>query len=356
MKISIGNIIVFIIIVIIAGFLLSLFLGFYQPSSEKSRDTNITPLRLVFVGDIMLSRTVGDVITQKGPDFPFEHVHDILKEGDITMGNLESPISNLNTTICNKQIKIYCFKSSPESTNGLVYAGFDIVTLANNHALDYGPAVLNDTLLHLSDRGIQFTGVQQSDGEDVQNAVILHDPRMNVAYLGFNDIWLVNNVSSYSDSIYPRPWNASEEMVIQSVKRAQSQADIVVVNFHFGKEFNFTHEKRQEELAHAAADAGADIIIGHHPHVIQDVEIYHGSIIAYSLGNFIFDIKGNGAREGAILRVEIDPNSKEITGYSFDKVYANPGFQPRPGTTGMIISYYERLQSWSVSKLYSITG
>jgi poly-gamma-glutamate synthesis protein (capsule biosynthesis protein) len=222
------------------------------------------------------------------------------------------------------------------------------MSVANNHAVDYGPTVMNDTLLRLSKAGIQYCGAQQSIDGDIQNAVIFDDPRMKIAFLGFNDI------NKYPFSGYPRPWVASEETMIQSIKRARSQADIVVVNLHFGDEQNFTHSNRQEQLSHAAADAGADIIVGHHPHVIQDLEIYNSSIIAYSLGNFIFDMSGKGVREGAILTVEIDPRTKQITGHSFDKVTSNYDYQPRPGLIGMCISYFERIVTLSFSKINSI--
>jgi poly-gamma-glutamate synthesis protein (capsule biosynthesis protein) len=221
------------------------------------------------------------------------------------------------------------------------------MNVANNHALDHGPFVMNDTLSHLSRAGIQYVGVQQVMNDSIQNPVIVHDPRMTVAFLGFDDI---NNVSRYSASDYPRPWKASEDAVIQAVTRARSQADVVVVTFHFGDEYTFTHSGRQEQLSHAAADAGADIIIGHHPHVIQDIEVYNTSIIAYSLGNFIFDMGGKGVREGAVLTVEIDPTTKQIQGHSIEKVTQNAQFQPRPGVAGTILSYYDR----NLVRLYAI--
>ena len=351
MKIRPVHVFFLIIIIVIIVFLTSWLVGYYQPLYEKPQDINITPLRLVFVGDVMLSRNVGDIISRKGPEFPFEHVHDILKKGDITMGNLESPISSLNTNVCEKSDKRLCFKGSPDSLSGLTYAGFDILTLANNHALDYKTEVMNDTQSRLSAAGIKYTGVQQSEEDYFQKAMILQDPRMNVAFLGFNDIGTFTNSSSF-----PRPWNASEETVSQSVKEAHKQADIVVVNFHFGEEYNFTHSPRQEKLAHLAADAGADIIIGHHLHVLQDLEFYNRSIIDYSLGNFVFDQKGKSSREGAILTVEIDPKTKQIQKYSLEKVFITNEFQPRPGLIGMSILYYEKLVSSSFSKLYTITA
>ena len=120
---------------------------------------------MVFVGDVMLSRSVGDIISIKGPAFPFEYVQDILKRGDITMGNLESPVSALNTTACEKNDRRLCFRASPDSLQGLTYAGFDIMTVANNHALDYKPEVMNDTLTRLAAAGINYTGAQQSGEE-----------------------------------------------------------------------------------------------------------------------------------------------------------------------------------------------
>ncbi len=358
MKITAFSAIILVIILLAAGFVALSVDNNYRPLSDKPAAITTTPLRLVFVGDVLLSRTIGDIIAREGPAFPFEHVHDVLGEGDITMGNLESTLTDSNTAVCDKDAH-YCFRAPPESVNGLVYAGFDIMTVANNHALDYGPAVMNDTLSHLTTAGIRYDGARQEPGDTVQKAVLFDKAGVRVAYLGFNDVWFYTNASGYltnkySPGDYPRPWNASEETVIQSVKLARSQADIVVVNFHFGKEYNFTHSMRQEELSHMAADAGADIIVGHHPHVIQDLEVYNGSVIAYSLGNFIFDAKGTGAREGGLLTVLIDPESKQVMGYSFDKVYADPEFQPWPGFSGRMISYYERVVAWSLARIRPI--
>lgn len=346
MKFSTLSKIILVISVLIIVFFSIWLAGNPQPPAKQNADTSKAPLRLVFVGDVMLSRNIGNIISNKGPEYPFEYVHGILRQGDITMGNLESPISDREDTVCRKNATV-CFKASPETIRGLTYAGFDIMTVANNHALDHGPFVMNDTLSHLSRAGIQYVGVQQGMNDSIQNAVIVHDPRMTIAFLGFEDI---NNVSTYSASDYPRPWKASDDAVIPAVTRAQSQADVVVVTFHFGNEYNFTHSGRQEQLSHAAADAGADIIIGHHPHVIQDIEVYNTSIIAYSLGNFIFDMGGKGVREGAVLTVEIDPTTKRIRGHSIEKVSSNAKFQPRPGVMGIIFSYYDR----GLAKLFAI--
>ena len=297
----------------------------HQPDIRPAAVT-ISPIRLVFVGDVMLSRQVGEIIEHESPRFPFDRVKSTLMAGDITMGNLESPLSALNTTACEKK---YCFRASPDAADGLVYAGFDIMTVANNHALDYGPEVMNDTLNYLSAAGVLYTGAHLHREDSIQSPVIINKQGTDIAYLGFNDIG-----NSTTTNGYPRPWVASENAVKLAVEQARNEADIVVVVFHFGNEYSFSHSKRQEHLAHAAADAGADIIVGHHPHVIQEVEVYNRSIIAYSLGNFVFDQSGRaGVKEGNIFTVEVDPATKKIRGYSLDTVTINSKFQPRVSTT-----------------------
>jgi poly-gamma-glutamate synthesis protein (capsule biosynthesis protein) len=285
---------------------------------------NTSPIHLVFVGDVQLSWHVGEMIVQESPRFPFEWVKNTLGRGDITMGNLESPVSSLNTTClcCLKQNT--CFRASPDVVDGLVFSGFDIMNVANNHALDYGPEVMNDTLKHLSSAGILYTGANQGK-DSIQNPVIIDVRGTKVAYLGFTDIILPDEITDE----YPQPWIASENAVKQSVEQVRNKTDIIVVTFHFGKQYSFYHSERQEQLAHAAADAGADIIIGHHPHVVQDMEIYNGSIIAYSLGNFIDDMKKPvGVKEGTIIIVDVDPSSKKIQGYSIINVTINDKCQP----------------------------
>ncbi len=150
MKNSVFNIGIIVLSILLIAFLALWTVDNYH-QYEKPSENNNTPFRLVFVGDVMLSRGTGDIISRKGPEFPFEHVRDTLRRGDIIMGNLESPISNLNPAVCNKSDKTLCFKASSESLRGLTYAGFDIMTVANNHALDYGPEVLNDTINRLSE-------------------------------------------------------------------------------------------------------------------------------------------------------------------------------------------------------------
>jgi len=110
---------------------------------------------------VLLSRRIGSIIAREGPEFPFEHVHDVLREGDITMGNLESTLSDSNTAVCDKDAH-YCFKAPSESVNGLVYAGFDIMEVANNLALDYGPEVMMIRYRILPLQGFIMTGCSRN--------------------------------------------------------------------------------------------------------------------------------------------------------------------------------------------------
>jgi hypothetical protein len=329
------NSLFFIIFVLIIIITIIFGVSIFSISSETETATvNNSPIRLVFVGDVQLSWHVGEVIANESPEFPFEWVKNELKSGDITMGNLESPVSLSNTTClcCLKQHT--CFRGSPKVIDGLVYSGFDIMNVANNHALDYGPQVMNDTMNHLSAAGIFYTGANQ--GMDlIQNPTIINIQGTKIAYFGFTDVIEPDNITDEC----PQPWIASENAVEQAVKRIRNKTDIVVVTLHFGKQYSFNHSERQEQLAHAAADAGADIIIGHHPHVVQDIEVYNGSIIAYSLGNFVDDMKNPvGVREGAILIVKVDPVTKRLLGYSLDTVFINDRYQPRFSKIGTFIS------------------
>ncbi len=126
MKIGVFKGSIILVFILVIGFVALWTMDNYYPFDGPS-DNNSTPVRLVFVGDVMLSRGIGDITANKDPKFPFEHVRSFLQRGDITVGNLESPISDTNTTRCEKDAH-YCFKTSSESVYGLVDAGFDAMT------------------------------------------------------------------------------------------------------------------------------------------------------------------------------------------------------------------------------------
>jgi poly-gamma-glutamate synthesis protein (capsule biosynthesis protein) len=238
---------------------------------------------VLFTGDIMLTRTIGSIMERRNNDYhyPFQKIDGFLKGADIVCGNLEGPISNRGTKGGGK----YSFRDDPGVVTGLKNAGFTILTIANNHIWDYGRDAFIDTLANLKSAGIAPLGGGTNFNE-THRGVLKNIKGTRVIFLGYTDL-------------LPRSTGVSEdsagisyldiEQVKRDIKIAKDKADIVIVSFHWGREYQTKPSGRQEQIARAAINAGASLVIGHHPHVIQPVEEYGGGYIAYSLGNFIFD-------------------------------------------------------------------
>lgn len=259
------------------------------------------PVTLAAVGDIMLARSVADWITEESPDGPFEHVRDLLLTADLTAGNLETAISDRGRP----EPKSYTFRAPPLAARGLALAGFDVVALANNHTLDYGTEALFDTVEVLDEAAVANVGAGSNDAEAYAHVVVEREG-VRVAFLSYAE---VPNEAGYSMT----RWTATagtpgiawvdDERVAAGVARARAEADLVAVFFHFGNEGWSSPSARQRQVARAAIDAGANLVLGTHPHVLQEVEEYGGGLIAYSLGNFVFDGFEGIANQTGILFV-----------------------------------------------------
>lgn len=260
---------------------------------------------LVAVGDVMLGRSVGQRVLSAGPEFVFDKkIQAVLKGADITVGNLECAVSERG----DPQAKGYTFQAPPEALDSLRLAGFDVMSLANNHALDYGREALLDTVHHLSAYGIMATGAG-SDIIQAQSARVLERAGLRIGFVGLVDV--AAEGSGFSRGTWEAGANrpgvawADIETVTASVKAAASSTDVVVVMLHFGVEYDTSPSISQRRLARAAIDAGAALVIGSHPHVLQEVEEYGGGLIAYSLGNFVFDGFDGPSNDSAILKVNL---------------------------------------------------
>ncbi len=239
------------------------------------------------VGDIMLGRTIGEMIEVEGVEAPFLYTADTLRAADFTLGNLECPLSDRGTP----ENKTYAFRAPLAGGQSLAYAGFDLVTLANNHILDYGPLALEDTLDTLAANDILSVGAGMNDTE-AYAAEYVEVNGLRLAFLGFMD---VTEESEYNC----RDWEAGPEKpgvawahqdkIQEAVQEAKVQADLVIVMFHNGYEIKKKVFPSQQEVARLAIDSGASLVIGSHPHVLQDIEEYHDGLIVYSMGNFVFD-------------------------------------------------------------------
>ena len=239
---------------------------------------------LLLVGDIMLSRTVG-LLMEKNNDFTFPFVYSMekLAGADITAGNLEGALSSRGSNQGSK----YSFRADPRAIKGLVVSGFDVVSLANNHILDWGTEALSDTKTILADNNIVSVGAGNTVTEANKEAVIERNG-LRVAFLSYTNLYPRSLQATATHPGISTFDPSAIEARINNIKE-RGGADIIVVMLHWGKEYEKHAEEWQKNLAHALIDAGADIIMGSHPHVVQEVERYKRGVIFYSLGNFVFD-------------------------------------------------------------------
>ncbi|NIN65855.1 MAG: PQQ-binding-like beta-propeller repeat protein [Anaerolineae bacterium] len=261
-------------------------------------------VELVAVGDIMLSRTIEERMDVYGSDYPFSSTGDLIRGADIAVGNLECPLTTVGEPIA----KRFTFRAHPSHVEGLVRAGFDIVNLANNHLLDFGGEGFVETIGVLQDNNLAYVGAGFSDA-DAHRPLIWEAKGRRIVFLSYA-------ASRWKDSaeVPTDEWIAfADVLTIQDdVRRAAEQSDLVVVIMHLGTEYQGQPDEEQLAVSRAAIEAGACLVIGHHPHVVQGTTSYGGGFIAYSLGNFVFDLDVvERAREGAILRVLLGDDGVE---------------------------------------------
>lgn len=251
-------------------------------------------LRIAAVGDIMLGGTATPELQKFGYDYPYEKTRDVLKQAQIVFGNLEGPLTAGGVAGVNKQ---YIFRSPPDKVaQALARAGFNVVSLANNHTLDYGPEGLDDTRAALDKAGIQSVGAGKNEAE-ARQAVLIKVGEVTVAFLAYS---LTFPEEFWAGKDKPGTAFGHERFLRADVAAARKKADIVAVSFHWGQEGTTALRDYQVHMGHAAVEAGAAAVFGSHPHVLQAVERYKDGVILYSLGNFTFGSYSKDATRSAI--------------------------------------------------------
>lgn len=279
----------------------------------KAMETEETPiqpqsLKVVAAGDILLGRGVEYHINRVEKDFtyPFSKVADILRQGDVIFGNLEAPLTE-STTSLDPNGKIV-LKSPEKAAEGIKYAGFNVLNLANNHIMDYYERGLLDTIAVLDKYGIAYAGAGKNIDEARKPAVIEKNG-LKIAVLSYTDMadltFKGNPMLSFAageekSGVAPRKY----ELIKEDMDAIRDTIDILIVSLHWGVENSFHATEEQRKFAYNLIDDGADIILGHHPHRFQGVEIYNGKPIIYSLGNFIFDQNDPNNQESFIVNME----------------------------------------------------
>ncbi|MDH4209681.1 MAG: CapA family protein, partial [Anaerolineae bacterium] len=257
----------------------------------------VEPLvRIVAVGDVMLGRGVASLMAANSPSFPFLRSRELTQGADITFGNLECAITSRGTPQGGISLR-----SGPEAAQALGEAGFDILSLANNHVYDYGAVGLADTVHYLQAEDIACVGLSAEGGDD-GGPVILERGELRIAFLAFNHVGLPYALEEDGGPSWLDP-----ELVYDEVRAAACEADFVVVSLHWGTEYVPLPDEFQQRVSRGILEAGAGLVLGHHPHVVGAVAFEDEGLVAYSLGNYVFDQPFSvETLQGMALRALID--------------------------------------------------
>lgn len=296
-------------------------------------DPDQPEIRLAAVGDIMLDRGVARAMDRHGAFYPISELAERLAGYDLTVGNLESPFGTSGERVPGKGI---WFQADPGAVKLLLKAGFDAVSLANNHTLDYGEEAFLENLSVLDQAAVGHFGGGRDLAEARRPLLLTVSPRwrrtgtvsasptsnlgsyLRVAFLGYSELadvyWSRETRWSFAATPYrpgvaplrPHDFASIEE----DIRAARRQAEVVIVYYHWGREYEDRPTRVQKELARRTIAAGADLVLGAHPHTVQGVEIVttpeRQGLVAYSLGNFIMDQPWWATRQSMILEVDLD--------------------------------------------------
>lgn len=243
---------------------------------------------IILLGDVMLGRTVMTTSLDKNdPTYPWQNVTGVLSDADLILANLENPI----VKDCPRHMSGFKFCADPRMTEGLTFAGVDIVNLANNHTMNYGQDGLDQTKNYLEGIGISYTGT---------GSLLVHQfDSFSVGFLGFDK----------SEQSNPQLTSPEEKLV----KESNEKVDVLVVSMHWGVEYENTARPGIRNLAVKLVELGADMLVGHHPHWVQNTEVINGVPVYYSLGNFVFDqMWSEETRRGLAIKLTLDEKGNVV--------------------------------------------
>jgi poly-gamma-glutamate synthesis protein (capsule biosynthesis protein) len=277
-----------------------------------------------------------------GALYPFERVRPLLEDADLTIANMEGTFTERGIAAD----KLYTFRTPPRFAEGLAQAGIDLVSLGNNHAMDFGPIGLEDTLAALEDAGIRHAGAGANE-RAARTPVLLTIDGVRIAFLSYTSI---------TETVFAGPDSsgvarATVEAITSDVRSARAGADAVIVALHSGIEYTDAPQPEQQQLAHAAIDAGAALVLGHHSHTLQGWEHYGDGLIVYSLGNFVFDLDADDLANLGLRAFQSIVLYVTLTADGVQDVRAAPVFidpfenRPRPATPDEAASTLDRLET-----------
>jgi len=273
------------------------------PSAEPSA-ASAEEIKLLFLGDLMFDRSIRQAAAKNGNDFIFAKITDLLAGHDLVVANLEGPITD------NRSVSIsslpgnpnnYIFTFDPSLAIALFNNNIRLVSLGNNHILNFNQAGLDATKQYLSGAGVEYFGEPAGPSSVLPNikSVVKNIKGVKIAFVNFNQF--IGNTAS------------EQAATVEEIKKIKVRANVVIVYTHWGTEYDGEANSAIKNLAHEFIDAGADLVIGSHPHVIQNAEEYQSKKIYYSLGNFVFDqYFSETVRRGLAVILKINGTTKQF--------------------------------------------
>ena len=313
--------------------------------ADPLSDPNAYPLKIAgsttppiitaaFVGDVMLGNRVGDRMRERGDfSFPLRSVGDRLAAADLTVGTLESTLSRDGSP---RQPSGENFAADPRVLPALRAAGFDVLSLGNNHVGDFGPRALVETVRRVRSSGIAPVGAGEDDAR-ARAPVILQRAGIRFGFLAFNARGETPPAGASTPGaayVAMRPYSPALDesqlrRVLDDVRTLRSRVDVLVVLPHWGAQYTHARNADQARSARALIDAGADLIVGSHPHWVQGVEIIRGRPVFYSLGNFVFDQRIHLPQTRESIALELLFWGREIKRAEFVPARIGADFVPR---------------------------
>lgn len=270
--------------------------GFLLFLLNISVDNSFAQVSFCAVGDILLDRGVRKIIEENDICYPFEKIKKSITQNDLAFFNLECPVADSQDGYpINKR---YSFRAEPSYIEGLKYAGFNIASVANNHTIDYGKSGFLKTIELLNNDSIFTVG----GGENQQKAfepLLIEKDGETFAFFGVLEFLLEGTTFNENK---PYPAFGQIDRLCMKIQEYNNIIDNIIVSFHWGKENSIIPTSGQTVYAHKVINAGADLVLGHHPHVLQSIETYQNKLILYSLGNFVFDNSKELQKQSVIFK------------------------------------------------------
>lgn len=294
-------------------------------------------VRVLLVGDILLGDAATPLMRAYGPDYPLRRLTPLVSGKDLLIGNLEGPITTAEQPM--DRHKAYAYRADVRSAAVLRHFGFDALCLANNHVLDYRLAGLQQTRQALEHEGLAGFGAGD-DQAQARTGVVIERQGLRIGLLGF--------LQPYGKYAAVYPWFATPtragvarmdaENLQAAIRDLRPRVDVLIVSFHWGRNYAGVLPI-QRRFGRLAIDAGADLVVGHHPHVLQGVEVYRGVPIVYSLGNFAFGSPGRFRQVDPLLAhgwvAEADFRGPKLASLKLRAIATDnhlTGFQARPAS------------------------